>query len=89
MQTEQMSKRVMFAKKPGSYFLPGLKRVRNNRNMSIRELAERAELGADTIWRVETLQRGAEPKTRRKLIRTLDTSLTELLTPDEKEVDES
>ena len=76
-------KRATWTKKAGTYYLPGLKRVRHDRELSIRELAARARVGSDTVWKVETLRRGAEPKTRRKLARALGTTLRELRTPDE------
>ncbi len=73
--------------KPGSVLLPGLRRVREEKDLSIRDLKKKADVSADTVWRLETLQRGAEPKTRRKLARALGTTVKELRTPDE-EVDE-
>jgi len=74
--------------KPGSILLPGLKRLREENELSIRELAKKAEVAPDTIWRLETLQRGAESKTRRKLARALGTTVRDLRTSDE-EVDET
>ena len=75
------------SRKPGSYLLPGLKRVRLDAGLSIRELAAKAEVSPDTVWRVETLRRGAEPRTRRRIARALKTSIAELRTPDREEVD--
>jgi len=74
--------------KPGAFLLPGLKRVRNERDLSMRELAEKAKVAQDTVWQLENLRRGAEPKTRRKLSQALKTTVKDLRTPDE-EVNES
>ncbi len=73
------------SKKPGSYLLPGLRRARYERELSIRELATKAKLSPDTVWRLETLQRGAEPKTRRRLAAALETTLKELRRADNYE----
>lgn len=70
--------------KPGSYFLPGLKRLRDKRGYSIRELAKKSGLTPDTVWRLERLQRGAEAQTRRKLAKALEVPLKELRIPDEE-----
>jgi HTH-type transcriptional regulator, competence development regulator len=70
--------------KPGTYLLPGLARMRKERELSIRELAEKAGVTPDTVWRLETCKRGAEPDTRRKLARALRTTVKELRTPDEE-----
>ncbi len=72
--------------KPGAFLLPGLRRLRNERDLSMRELAEKAGVAPDTVWQLENLRRGAEPKTRRKLAYALKTTVKELRTPD-KEVD--
>jgi transcriptional regulator with XRE-family HTH domain len=73
--------------KPGTTLLPGLRRIREECGLSIRELAREAGVAPDTVWRLENLQRAAEPKTRRNLAKALDTTIKELRTPDE-EVDE-
>ena len=69
-------------RKKGTYPLPGLARVREERGYSMRELAMLADLSLDTIWRVETLLHGAEARTRRKLAEALDTTIRDLRTPD-------
>jgi transcriptional regulator with XRE-family HTH domain len=71
-------------RKRGTYTLPGLRRLRDERGYSMRELAVLSELTLDTIWRVENLQRGAEARTRRKLAEALDTTIKELRTPNEE-----
>ncbi len=76
----------MLRMKPGTVWLPGLARVREERGFSIRGLAEEAGTSPDTIWRLESMRRAAEPKTRRKLARTLGTSIRDLQTPDEEEM---
>jgi transcriptional regulator with XRE-family HTH domain len=75
--------------KPGTVLLPGLARKRAERGYSLKELAEEAGLAKDTVWRLETLQRGAEPKSRRRLARALGTTILDLRTPDEEADDES
>ena len=74
----------LWGKKPGTYFLPGLARLREERGYSVRKLAERAKMSPDTVSRLENMQRGAEPETRRKLSIALKTSIKELRTPDEE-----
>ncbi len=85
---EAPAKNRLWGKKPGTYLLPGLARLREERGYSVRKLAARAKMSPDTVSRLENLQRGAEPETRRKLSIALGTSIKELRTPDE-EVDES
>jgi len=70
--------------KPGSYLLPGLARAREESGLSIRELAAKAGISPDTVWRLETLQRGAESRTRRTLARALGVKIGELRAPDEE-----
>ena len=86
MQIAPDTKR-MVRMKPGTTLLPGLARVRQERGLSIRELAREAGVAPDTVWRLEKLQRAAEPKTRRLLARALDTGIRDLWIPD-KEVNE-
>ncbi len=64
--------------KPGTVLLPGLRRIREERDLSIRELAREAGVAPDTIWRLENLQRAAEPKTRRKLADALGVKIKDL-----------
>lgn len=66
--------------KPGTVYLPGLRRVREERGLSIRELAGEAGISHDSVWRLETLRRAAEPKTRRRLARALGTTIRDLQT---------
>ncbi len=70
--------------KPGTVPLLGLRRVRAERGFSLKELAEEAGLAKDTVWRLETLQRAAEAKSRRRLARALGTTILDLRTPDEE-----
>jgi len=70
--------------KPGTVLLPGLARLREERNLSIRKLAKEAGVAHDTVWRLETLQRGAESRTRLRLAKVLGTTVKELRTPDEE-----
>ncbi len=74
--------------KPGTVLLPGLAGLRHERELSIRELATKSGVHADTVWHLETLQRGASPKSRQRLARALGTTVQALRTPDE-EVDET
>jgi transcriptional regulator with XRE-family HTH domain len=55
----------------GYFELPALHYWRIERGFSIRELARKADVTHDTIWRLEHLKRRAEPKTRRKLASAL------------------
>ncbi len=70
--------------RPGTVLLLGLERVRKERGLSIRDLAKKAHVAPDTVWQLETRRRGAEPKTRTKLARALDTTIKDLRTPDEE-----
>jgi ribosome-binding protein aMBF1 (putative translation factor) len=69
--------------KAGTAYLPGLKKAREKRDISIRELAYEANVSSDTVWKLETLQRAAEQKTRRKLARALDVGIKELMKTEE------
>jgi len=69
---------MMINMKPGTMLLPGLARVREERGLSIRELARKAGVAPDTVWRLENLKRAAEPKTRRKLAQALGVGIREL-----------
>lgn len=68
----------MLTMKPGTMWLPGMARVREERGLSIRELADEAGVSPDTVWRLETLRRAAESKTRRKIADALGVSIREL-----------
>ena len=74
--------------KAGTALLPGLKRVREEQRLSLKQLSDMAEVSKDTVWKLETLQRAAEQKTRRKLARALGVGIKDLKTPKE-EVDET
>ncbi len=73
--------------KPGTMLLPGLSRIRAERGLSIRKLAGEAGVSHDTVWRLETLQRGAEPETRRKLARALGVGIRELRKTDKEDAE--
>lgn len=74
----------------GYFELPALRYWREERGYSIRELAREAGVSPDAVWRLETLQRRAEPRTRRILARALGVKITDLTKdPPEEEVDES
>jgi transcriptional regulator with XRE-family HTH domain len=57
-----------------------LRRFRELRALSQRELAARARLSVTTVNRIETMQRRPMPKTVRKLAEALDVTPEELLT---------
>lgn len=75
----------MIKMKPGTMLLPGLRRIREERGLSIRELAREARVAHDTVWRLENLQRAAEPKTRRKLAHALGVGIRDLRKTEEAE----
>jgi transcriptional regulator with XRE-family HTH domain len=60
-------------------YLPGLRPARQRRGLTQRQLASRADLGQGTICKLETLQRGAYPKTLRKLAVALEVSTADLV----------
>jgi len=72
-------------RKPGTVLLPGLRRAREARGLSIRQLADKAGVAPDTVWRLETGRRSAQSKTRTTLARVLGTTIRDLRTPDEDE----
>lgn len=86
----ELERRLAAAKPPvrgrkrGTFYLPGLARERDRAGLSMRELADEADVVLDTVWRLETLQRGAESRTRRKIARALCTTVQALRTPDEE-----
>ncbi len=75
-------------RKPGTLLLHGLARLREERGYSMRELARLAELSPDTVFRLEHLQRGAEPKTRRRLAKALGTTIKDLKAKEPEDGDE-
>jgi transcriptional regulator with XRE-family HTH domain len=57
-----------------------VKELRTERVMSLRELAERAGVSKDTIWRLESgTSTNAHPSTIRKLAEALGTEPNELI----------
>lgn len=56
-----------------------LKELRRRRVLTMEELAERAEVGRNTIWRLEHGVMGAQPRTIRKLARALGVEPEELV----------
>lgn len=59
--------------------LAGLRSVRRQRGLTQRELAARARTGQQTVCQLETLRRGAYPKTIRKLAAALGVAPAELM----------
>ena len=51
--------------------LPGLKSARQRLGLTQRQLASQAGMGQGTVYKLETLRRGAYPKTLQKLAATL------------------
>lgn len=78
MQTERQPSYTERQRYSGYFALPGLRYWRIKRGLSIRELARKARITYDSVWRLEMLQRRAEPKTRRKLARALDVGIGDL-----------
>jgi DNA-binding XRE family transcriptional regulator len=78
VQTAPDIDRVLNKMKPGTVMLPGLRRIREERGLSIRELAREAGVAPDTVWRLENLQRAAEPKSRRNLAKALGVRIRDL-----------
>jgi transcriptional regulator with XRE-family HTH domain len=60
-----------------------LKELREKRALSMRELAERAGLRHNTIYRIEHGQKNVMPRTVRKLAAALDVEPAKLLGEDE------
>lgn len=56
-----------------------LKELRKRRVLTMEELAERAGVGRNTIWRLEHGVMGAQPRTIRKLARALGVEPEELV----------
>ncbi len=71
-------------RKKGTYLLPGLRRLREERGYSMRALAKESGLSLDTIFRIENRLSGAESRTRQQLAKTLGTTIKDLKTPDEE-----
>jgi transcriptional regulator with XRE-family HTH domain len=56
-----------------------LRELRYRRVLTLEELAERAGVGRNTIWRLEHGVMGAQPRTIRKLARALNVEPEELV----------
>jgi transcriptional regulator with XRE-family HTH domain len=56
-----------------------LRELRRRRVMTLEELAEKANVGRNTIWRLEHGVMGAQPRTIRKLAKALDVKPEELV----------
>jgi transcriptional regulator with XRE-family HTH domain len=56
-----------------------LRELRRRRVLSMEELAEKANVGRNTIWRLEHGVMGAQPRTIRKLARALGVEPEELV----------
>jgi ribosome-binding protein aMBF1 (putative translation factor) len=82
---EQLHTKQGRRRKAGTLPLYGLKKIREEKGFSIRGLWKEAEVSPDSIWRLETLQREAEPNTRRKLARALGVKIRDLTDPTKEE----
>ena len=58
-----------------------LKELRRRRVLTLEELAEKAGVGRNTVWRLEHGVMGAQPRTVRKLARALGVEPEELIAP--------
>jgi transcriptional regulator with XRE-family HTH domain len=56
-----------------------LRELRRRRVLTLEELAEKAGVGRNTIWRLEHGIMGAQPRTIRKLARALDVEPEQLV----------
>jgi len=56
-----------------------LKELRRRRVLTLEELAEKAGVGRNTIWRLEHGVMGAQPRTIRKLAKALDVEPEDLV----------
>ncbi len=56
-----------------------LRELRRRRVLTLEELAEKADVGRNTIWRLEHDVMGAQPRTIRKLARALGVEPEELV----------
>jgi transcriptional regulator with XRE-family HTH domain len=56
-----------------------LRELRRRRVLTLEELAEKAGVGRNTIWRLEHGLMGAQPRTIRKLAKALDVEPEELV----------
>jgi transcriptional regulator with XRE-family HTH domain len=60
-----------------------LRELRRRRVLTLEELAEKADVGRNTIWRLEHGVMGAQPRTIRKLAKALDVEPSELVKAEE------
>jgi transcriptional regulator with XRE-family HTH domain len=56
-----------------------LRELRRRRVLTLEELAEKASVGRNTIWRLEHGVMGAQPRTIRKLAKALNVEPEELV----------
>ncbi len=56
-----------------------LRELRRRRVLTLEELAEKAGVGRNTIWRLEHSVMGAQPRTIRKLAKALEVEPEELV----------
>jgi transcriptional regulator with XRE-family HTH domain len=56
-----------------------LRELRRRRVLTLEELAEKAGLGRNTVWRLEHGVMGAQPRTIRKLAKALDVEPEDLV----------
>ena len=56
-----------------------MRELRRRRVLTLEELAEKADVGRNTIWRLEHDVMGAQPRTIRKLAKALDVEPEELV----------
>jgi transcriptional regulator with XRE-family HTH domain len=56
-----------------------LKKLRRRRVLTMEELAEKADVGLNTVWRLEHGVMGAQPRTIRKLAKALDVEPEDLV----------
>ena len=56
-----------------------LRELRRRRVLTLEELAEKADVGRNTIWRLEDGRQGAHPRTVRKLAEALGVDPKELI----------
>lgn len=66
------------------FLLRGLKQHREGAMVSQRELAKKSGVTQSTIWELETLGRGANPRTVRKLADALGVTVEDLRSSPEK-----
>ena len=56
-----------------------MRELRRRRVLTLEELADKANVGRNTIWRLEHDVMGAQPRTIRKLAKALDVEPEELV----------